>query len=444
MATITLIEKSKEELIDIILRHERRIADLEKENAELKKKKEQKFVKANVVHRHRLKPGRKAGHIGCTRPTPEHIDETIISGLSACPHCQHRLGEPVETVDHIQEDIVPAHKVVTCYRKHRYYCPQCQRVVSAAYHETEIPHSYLGPNVLIQAMLLKYRHHLPYESIREIFNSFATITVTEGALAQAFQRISTWLAVEQDAIAAAIRSSPSAHMDETGWRVDGQSHWLWEMVNEKLAYYRIDRSRSRAVARSMLGNFSGILISDFYSVYQKLGLRQQKCLVHLLREMDRCRMSDQSQEFKKHYKKLRRILGDAERLKNSRATLAPWVFFRRLAALKERLLNFASASFDNKNWQRLSQRLLLHYEQLLTFLEVPGIPSHNNHAERLIRPNVINRNRSFGNRSVNGATAHAVSMSIIQSLKLQKRTMSDALKRAYIQHRQGIHHPVLF
>jgi transposase len=445
MATINYCEKTKEELIEVILELERKNRALEQEVTDLKKKNIPKFVKVSIKKKRRKTPGRKVGHLGITRTKPDHIDETIESRLSTCPDCQHILGKPVDSFVHLQEDIIPAHVKVTCYTKYRYWCSGCQKMVTAPYHETEIPHSFLGPNALIHAALLKYQHHLPYESIKEIFTSFAGLTITEGALAQSLQRLSTWLKVEETAIIKGLRAANVVHMDETGWRIDGTNHWLWNLVNQRLAYYQIDRSRSGNVAEGMLGkNFQGTLITDFYSAYRKIKAKKQKCIVHLLREMDRCRVSDRSEEFTIHYKKLKRILTDAHRLKEKRSAMEPLVFYRRLTLLKERLLNFSCAEFRNKNWQRLSKRLLDYYEEIFTFVDNPAVSADNNHAERLIRPHVINRNRSFGNRSRRGATAHTTNMSILHSLKLQKRNLFESFKYAYLRHRQAPQNALLF
>lgn len=445
MATIYYCEKTKEELIEILLKKDKQIEFLEKENADLKKKNIPKFVKVSIKKKRKKKPGCKPGHIGVTRPKPAHIDEAIKSTLSTCPDCSSPLGSPAESFEHIQEDIIPAQVKVTCYTKYRYWCSCCQKMVTAPYQETEIPHSFLGPNALIHAVLLKYHHHMPYESIKEIFASFAGLTVTESAIAQALQRISHWLKVEESAILESLRSSHVVHMDETGWRIDGTNHWLWNLVNKRLAYYHIDRTRSGKAAQQIIGtDFNGTLITDFYSAYRKIKSKKQKCIVHLLREMDRCRISDRSEEFQVHYKKLKRILTDAHRLKEKRSDLNPLVFYRRLNLLKERLFDFACAAFDNKNWQRLSKRLLDYYEELLTFVDNPDVSADNNLAERLIRPHVINRNRSFGNRSRNGADAHATIMSILHSLKLQDRTLFESFRFAYVSHRQTPQKTLLF
>ena len=136
------------------------------------------------------------------------------------------------------------------------------------------------------------------------------------------------------------------------------------------------------------------------------------------------------------YRKLKRILNDAKRLDRSRGKLAPWTFARRVSLIKARLLDFACQPFKNRNWQRLSKRLLKYDEEILTFLDVPGLPQDNNHAERMIRHNVIFRKISFQNMSRKGADAHEVLMSLLQTLRLQNKNAVEFFKTAYLRHRQ--------
>ena len=68
---------------------------------------------------------------------------------------------------------------------------------------------------------------------------------------------------------------------------------------------------------------------------------------------------------------------------------------------------------------------------------------NNNRAERMIRPNVIYRNRSYGNRSDRGAEAHGTLMSLMQTLRLQGKNVGENLRTAFLKHRQGDASPQL-
>lgn len=442
---VVLLTSSREELFDEILRLQKQNEILRQEVERLRGKLETPSKSKKESEKKssgRSKPphqwGRKAGHPGCTRPKPDHIDREVEQTLQTCPDCRQTLGAACDEMEHIQEDIVPSRVLVTRYRRKIYWCKNCRHKVDAPYAPDEVPNGYLGPMTLITMAILKYHHGLPGNKIRELLAGMSGLKVTEGAIAQALQRMAHWLNVEADEILKALRQAPHLHMDETGWKVNGVNHWLWTAVNERLAYYRIDRSRGSKVAKDILGeSFEGILITDFFSAYNKLSLRQQKCLVHLLRELRECRARDGPQDYVGPYRKLRRIISDAFRLNEKRASMTRLVFRRRVERLKKRLLDFSCAVYTNKDWKRLSGRLLKHQKQILAFLDVPGLPADNNAAERAIRPQVIIRNRSFQNRTQKGAQAQSVLTSLLHTFKLRGENPLPALQRAYLYHRQG-------
>lgn len=100
----------------------------------------------------------------------------------------------------------------------------------------------------------------------------------------------------------------------------------------------------------------------------------------------------------------------------------------RLAARLQRLID---ATWENAHAKRLVKRLRRHQNDLFTFLDQPKVPFENNAAERAIRPVVIIRKNSYGNRSESGADGQAVFMSVFRSLKQRGhnpiRTIIDAL-----------------
>lgn len=438
-----LLEKSKEELVEIILAQEQRIKTLE-EKLSCHKKDPPEFIKPDTrIYHH--KPGQKPGHEGISRILPANIDETIEQELKTCPRCSSELGQPTETVEHIQEDIIPARVKVTRYRRHRYWCPHCQKIIDAPYHVAEVPSSRIGPNALIQAAILKYNHCLPYRKITEVLKELCGLSISPGALAQSLQRLSQWLNIEQQTILEAIRAGPLVHIDETGWRLDGKNHWLWAFVNEKLAYYRIERSRGRRIVKDTLSdNYNGTIVTDFYGVYFNLPYKRQKCLVHLLRELHKTAQHDTSEKYQLYYKKIKRLVKDAIKLHDDRQNLKACVYQRKFTRIKRRLFMLLGTGYENKNLDRIGKRFSKYWLDMLTFLKEKGVPWNNNLAERLIRPHVIYRNRSFGNRTQEGLKTHETLTSLIQTLLLQKREVFESLKTAFISHRQGEINPLLF
>jgi transposase len=398
----------------------------------------------SCLRRKHKRPGRKPGHPGVTRPKPDHIDRVVDQTLTHCTHCRTPLGKSLGASEHTQEDLIPARVEATCFRHHRYWCPGCRDIITAPPAPDEIPDSYLGPAILTHTILFKYVHGLPFNKIETAFQQLAGLDVSQGGLAQALQRIARWLQVETEELLKAVRSSPAVHIDETGWKITGQGHWLWAFVTQQLAYYRTDRSRGSGVPKEVLGpDYKGTLITDFFSAYNRFKVKQQKCWVHLLRELRGEAKENFSEEFRKAHRRLRRIFLDARRLARERKKLPAGTLLRRYRLLSDRLLAWGAAPYRDKTLKRLSERVLKHHHQLLTFLEQPGLPMDNNHAERLIRPHVIIRNRSYQSRSPTGARTHGDLMSWVQTLALQGKAIGPTLGGAYVRHRQGDRTPIL-
>jgi len=82
-----------------------------------------------------------------------------------------------------------------------------------------------------------------------------------------------------------MRRSALAHMDETGWKVEAQLHWLWAVVTEQITFCEILPGRGFAEASAILGEeYAGWLIHDGLQIYYKfLKAAHQSCMAHLIR-----------------------------------------------------------------------------------------------------------------------------------------------------------------
>ena len=454
---VALMQGEKEKLVDEILELRRQNQTLRQELEKLKEKiagKSNPPQSSKFAAKKSGKPphlwGRKPGHPGSWRAVPDDIDREVKQTLEACPSCRHALGKAAAVDEHLQEDIVPAHVEVTRFLRYRYWCSHCKKMWTAPYAADEVPCGHLGPRSLAMMVWLKYHLALPGNKIKDILHDLCGLTVSEGAIAQALQRLGNYLQIETVQILKAVKDSALKHVDETGWKVNGAGRWLWALINNQWAFFHIDPSRGSRVPKELLGvPHTGTVVSDFYSAYNKLLGDKQKCLVHLNRDIRQAREAfprgeDPPPDFKDPHKKLKRLLEDAKRLAKRRGTLSLWVFTRRVRRLKDRLFQFGSDVYSHAFWQRISARIFKHHQELLTFLDQPGVPSDNNAAERSIRPHVIIRNRSFQNRTDQGALAHSRLSSILQTLRLQNRGVVEALMSAYPKHRQGHKAPILF
>jgi len=367
----------------------------------------------------RKTPGRKAGHTGNRRPIPQRIDQRQTHRLKRCSACGGPLQRCEQTrtryTEDIPKDITP---VVTEHTIHRDWCPHCRRhvepVVPAA-----LPKATLGNRVLVLSAWLHYGLGNTLSQIVEIFNHHLQIKLTEGGLIQMWYRLQAVLFGWYLQIQAEAMTSAVLHADETGWRVNGKTHWLWCFSTPQLTFYMIDRSRgSPALRKFFQEEFNGILISDFWGAYNAVLCRKrQMCLVHLLRDLEYVETyKGADKDWPAFAKKLRRLIHDAIRLWR-RDNMAASEFASRRARLDGRLSQLIETDWRHPESRRLVKRLRRHRHELFTFLDEADVPFDNNHAERAIRPAVLIRKNSYSNRSRRGADAQAVLMSVYRTLK---------------------------
>src|SRR5262249_30028359 len=124
------------------------------------------------------------------------------------------------------------------------------------------------------------------------------------------------------------------------------------------------------------------------------------CLVHLLRDLEHVeKYKNSGGDWPAFAKKLRRLIADAIRLWKREDTFSADAYASRRSRLTDRLVELIEEPWTSVEARRLIKRLRRHQDDLFTFLNQPGVPFENNLAERAIRPAVIIRKNSYGNRS---------------------------------------------
>jgi transposase len=377
------------------------------------------YEKPAAKKRGKKGPGAKQGHAGSRRQIPDRVDWQAEHRADNCPECGGRLKRCADTRIRYTEDIPQVEPEVTEHTIHRDWCPQCQKKVEPPVVDA-LPGSQLGNRVLVLSAWLHYGLGNTLSQIVEVFNFHLQLKLTEGGLVQMWYRLQEVLYAWYEQIQQEALQSAVLHGDETGWRVNGKTHWLWCFGNPTLTYFMIDRSRgSPALQKFFTQEFNGTLITDFWGAYNAVACAdRQMCLVHLLRELEQTeKYKSPGDGWSEFAKKLRRLLGDAIRLWRRQDELSTQTYAARRQRLDARLTDLTETDWNNAHATRLIKRLRRHQGDLFTFLDQPGVPFDNNHAERSIRPAVILRKNSYGNRSERGADCQAALMSVFRTLK---------------------------
>jgi transposase len=387
----------------------------------------------------RQRPGRKAGQgpFKCrARPTPTQVTETKEQPLAACPEC----GGPVTDVkDHEQfvVDIPPVEPRVTRYVTHSGHCAHCARRVRSRHPEqisdaTGAAGVVIGPRAKALAADLKHRLGVPYAKVAEVLAVGFGLTVSRGGWCQAEARLAEQAGPVYAELVALIRQSAVVRVDETGWRIDTLSAWLWVFTNQDLTVYTIETGRGHEVVVQILGEtFAGVLVSDCFTAYDHQALRdwlKQKCLAHLLRDLSELNASKTGGAVR-FARDVTTVLRAALTLRDQKPALTPADFATQAAQLEARLdaLIDTRRQLTDADNLRFAKRLRKHREHLLRFLYVDGLAATNNQAERMLRPAVITRKTGACNRTAGGAQAHSILASVLTTCRQQGIAIVEAL-----------------
>jgi transposase len=355
----------------------------------------------------RKRPGRKAGHPGVNRPVPEHIDETVTVPLAGCPQCQGPLRDVAERVQYVEE-IPVIRPQVTKIVTYTGYCPCCGDVESnhplqtgRGSHASAV---HLGPRATALAALLNKHHGVTMRKTCRILRDGFGLKLSPGGLSQALGRLADRCDADYQQLLQDVRAGPAAYVDETSWWVGGPGQWLHVFTNANTTLYRVEGSRgSEVVNQTLTPDYQGVLVSDCLNIYDHGTpiARKHKCIGHhqkkIREQLDSPGLDDPT--YLHQWKKLFKLVCA---LTSAKAILPP----ERLAAAYQNFTREADVLLTQpvtQNQDRhIQNRLAKQRDYLFTCLSDPAVEATNNRAERALRPAVIARKVSCGNKTVRG------------------------------------------
>jgi hypothetical protein len=157
------------------------------------------------------------------------------------------------------------------------------------------------------------------------------------------------------------------------------------MTTMDKVYYSYKPSREGAFLQQMLAKFSGVLISDFCTAYDSLKCAQQKCLVHVVRDIDDDVLkSPLDTELKGIAQDFGALLRTVIETVDSRGLKSRYLRKHKRPVARF-LRSVASADFSSPLANKYKKRFNKSGEKMFTFLNHDGVPWNNNNAEHAIK-----------------------------------------------------------
>jgi predicted RecB family nuclease len=320
-----------------------------------------------------------------TKTNPNRV---INIECKRCPKCKKKNIEQIKQRSRLMFDLkfsrTGVKKWITKFDSYRYKCLKCGNVFSSEARSRGGQYRY-GHALMSWCVYSNFFCGMNMSRVRMALGDMFDIFVDDSRMI----RSRRFMAAEYEGLYCAILESilkeKVLHVDETSVRLRGLNGYVWVLVGIDKAYYFYRPSREGSFLQEMLHSFSGVLISDFYVAYDSLPCEQQKCLVHIVRDIDDdllknpldTQLKDIAQEFGTL---LRPIIQTVDRygLKSRHLRKHKPAVFRFLDSV-------GSKDFSSEMANKYRKRFRKSGAKMFTFLDHDGVPWNNTNAEHAIK-----------------------------------------------------------
>ncbi|MEM9214486.1 MAG: TM0106 family RecB-like putative nuclease [Cyanobacteria bacterium P01_F01_bin.150] len=212
-----------------------------------------------------------------------------------------------------------------------------------------------------------------------------------------------------------IIKGPILHIDETEINLRDKKGYVWVFTSMDSVYFMYRESREAEFLKELLKDFQGVLISDFFSGYDSIDCPQQKCLIHLIRDMNEDLLSNPfDEELKNLTQKFAPLLRDIVQ------TIDKYGLKQRNLNkhkdLKDKFIDYVmSKKFSSIIAKKYQKRINKYKNKLFTFLDYDGVPWNNNNAEHAIKSFAKYRRFADGRPTEKSIREFLIMLSVLQT-----------------------------
>ena len=313
-------------------------------------------------------------------------------------------------------------KTTTEYVGFQGYCSVCGRSYAPPEIRQYAANTFYGHGFKALRVYYRVALRLPYERIAEVFTEqFHEPSPSPSGFFSDLSDLSAYYAETERRITARLLQSPILHADETPINIRGHSQYVWVFTDGNSVIFQLRKTREATFVHELLAQYQGTLITDFYSGYDAVPCRQQKCWAHLIRDLNRDLLSvPLDTEFERFVIAVRNLL-----IPIMEAIQTYGLKQRHLQKFQKPVDTFYEEVIRKRYTSEVAikyqERFLRYHDSLFTFLHHDGIPWHNNTAERAIRHLAVQRDIS-GSFHESGARAYLVLLGIQQTCRFQGKS----------------------
>jgi len=352
------------------------------------------------------------------------VNEHIESGRpERCPECDGtqihitRRQAYHKTMFDLKFNSSGVRRWIIQHQSQRYKCWACKK--SFFGDEYRSSNSQYGDDLACWALYHHVALRQTYDDVTLSLNDIFGFSFGHVILNRIMPRLAELHAATYKRLKEKLRRGTLIHADESKVALKKQSGYVWAFTNLEEVVYVYTPTREGTILVEMLNGFEGVLVSDFYSAYDSVKCAQQKCLIHLARDIN----DDLFQSpFDEGLKGLAQAFV---------AVLKPIVdtidrFGLRCCHLRkhkqdvERFFRVVdSADYQSEAARTYQNRIQKYRSSLFTFLDYDGVPWNNNNAENAIKRFASRRKILGASFAEQGIQNYLLFLSIYQTCRLK-------------------------
>ena len=358
---------------------------------------------------------------------PNQIIE--CNGLILCPKCSSKNIWNHSKHSRVIKELKFIHsgikRQIVKYNYQRYLCKNCGNTFMSFPVNSK---SKYGSNLVAYSIYQCIELRTPIITIENSINKIFELNLGYGTVNKFKAYASKSYETIYEQIINKICCGNLIHADETKISLRNSYGYVWVFASiEEVAYFYTE-TREGDYAQSLLKDFKGVLVSDFYAAYDSINCPQQKCLIHLIRDIN-------DALYKHPYDE-----GLKQLAEGFTSLLRPMIETIDRFGLKQHFLKKHLPSVDRFYKQlfnldlvtetevKLRERFDKNRDKLFTFLQFDGIPWNNNNAEHAVKPFAMLRNIIKGVTTEKGLREYLILLSICETCKYRGLDFLDFLR----------------
>jgi hypothetical protein len=372
-----------------------------------------------------------AAHATRRQPKRVEANNTIAcTAPNACINCggktlyKHRHCD--KTVLDVKFGSTGIKRWVTKYLFALYRCPRCRTVFrNRDYSWTT---GKFGENLRSFSVYQNIGLGMPQQRVALFLNEVLGFNVGRAAVNNLKANAAMFYKGTYEELKNKIAGGTLVHADETTVITKAGAGYVWAFTNLEDVVYVYAPSREGDLLHLVLKDFKGVLVSDFYAAYDSVRCPQQRCMIHLIRDLNDDLIK---QPFNEELKEL--VTEFAFLLKGIVATVDRFgLKARHLRVHKKAVDGFfkrlAQRDYSTETALHCKSRLERNQTKLFTFLDFDGVPWNNNNAEHAIKAFALLRRHFAGAATEKGIKDYLILLSIRESCRCKGLSFLDFLR----------------